>query len=137
MRAMLVVLTVLVVGGCGQDEDAPLPGADAEPPPPDVPDGVQYVEEGRYELHWDGRAPFTACDELELRDAGYALTFLGADPSCVELAGSLRGLCRCYPAQDGYREWCLCPGNRSLIAAFIDAEPVDQVGHLNAYRVGN
>lgn len=133
MRALLVVLTLL--GGCSQDLEPAAP--DGAPPAPETPEGVQYVENGRYELRWDGRAPFTACDELELRDAGYRLTFAGADPSCdVELGGELRGFCRCYPAQDGYREWCLCPGNRKLIAAFIDADPVDQVGQLDAYRVG-
>lgn len=132
MRALLVVLTLLV--GCSQDFEPAMP--DGAPPPPDVPEGIQYVQEGRYELRWDGRAPFTACDELELRDAGYQLTFAGDDDACdAELAGTLRGLCRCYPAQDGYREWCLCPGNRKLIAAFIDADPVDQVGQLDAYLV--
>lgn len=134
MRALLLVVAAVV--GCSQDlEPPPAAAADAEPPPPETPDGIQYVQDGRYELRWDGNVPFEACGELELSDAGYSVTFIGADPACVELDGVGRENCRCYPAE-GYRDWCLCPGYRRLHADFIDADPVDVVGELDAYLVG-
>lgn len=133
MRRMRVLLVLVTLLGCSQDLTPP--AADAEPPPPETPDGIQVVEDGRYELRWDGAGPaFVGCDELDLR--GYDLAFSGGGDGCVTLVGEARGSCRCFPAQDGYREWCLCPGLRRLTATFIDAETYAEAGSLDAYRVG-